>query len=250
MTESKGVLPLRELRDASHWWFLLLLVIADLAFIASHLLLQLTPIIDSGLYSLVRDRGYPEVFQYIKELWIIVLLLSVYLKTRAGGYVAWSLLFGYLLFDDAMQIHEKLGGVIGAHLHLVPFAGLRGQDFGELIVSALAGALLLTLIGWFYLRGAETCKRSTRHLLLLLFSVAFFGVVVDALHMMLRMGGKLNLFWGVVEDGGEMVAISCIAWYLFLLNVRQGELDFSLRRFLGAALARRSGRMRDPSPAG
>lgn len=251
MTESKIVLPGKEqFKETSASSFLLLLLVADFAFIFLHFLLQMTPILNNPLYSLERDRGYPEFYQYVKELWIIVLLLSICVRTRAVGYIAWVMLFGYLLCDDALQVHEKSGNYIAARLYFVPLLGLRAQDFGELAVSAMSGALLLTLLAWFYVRGSGTFKRSTKHLLLLLLTVAFFGIFVDMLHAALKMGRKVDLLLGVVEDGGEMIAMSFVVWYVFLLNVREGDLGFSLRSLVGAALTRRSTRTRDESRAG
>jgi hypothetical protein len=241
VTESKAVLPLREqFTETGPLSFLLLLVVADFVFIFLHFMLRMTPVLDNGLFSLARDGGYPELYQYIKELWIVVLLLSIYLRTRVGGYLAWSLLFGYLLFDDALQIHERLGGYLAAELQFSPFLILRAEDIGELAVSALAGGVLLTLIAWFYGRGPTPLKRSTRHLLLLVLILVFFGVVVD------MMPSAFTAMRGVVEDGGEMIAMSCIAWYVFLLNIRRGNPGFSLRRLAGDVLAQRSMRRREP----
>lgn len=103
MTESNIVFPGKnQLKETSASSFLLLLLVADFAFIFLHFLLEMTPILNRPLYSLEKDRGYPEFYQYVKELWIIVLLLSVCVRTRAVGYIAWIMLFGYLLCDDAL----------------------------------------------------------------------------------------------------------------------------------------------------
>ena len=251
MTESKVVLPGKEqFKETSASSFLLLLLVADFAFISLHFLLAMTPTLNSPLYSLGTDRGYAEFYQYVKELWIIVLLLSICVKTRAVGYIAWAILFGYSLGDDALQVHEKFGSYIATRLSFVPLLGLRAQDFGELAVSAMSGALLLTLLAWFYVRGSDAFKQSTKHLLLLLLLVAFFGIFVDMLHTALKMGRTVNFLLGVVEDGGEMIAMSFVAWYVFLLNVREGNLGFSLRSLVDAALTRRSTRTGQKRPAG
>jgi hypothetical protein len=239
-----------QLKETSASSFLLLLLVADFAFLFLHCLLKMTPILNNSLYSLERDQGYPEFYQYIKVLWIIVLLLSIGVRTRAVGYIAWVILFGYLLGDDALQVHEKLGIYIAKKLHFVPLLGLRVRDFGELVVSAMSGALLLSLLTGFYVRGSDAFKRSTKHLLLLLLTVAFFGIFVDMLHIALKMGRKDHFLLGIVEDGGEMMAMSFVAWYVFLLDVREGDLGFALRSLVGAALTRRSTRTGDKPRAG
>jgi hypothetical protein len=47
-----------------------------------------------------------------------------------------------------------------------------------------------------------------------------------------------------------MVAMSFVAWYVFLLNIREGNLGFALRSLIGAALTRRSTRTGDKPRAG
>ena len=228
MRENDLIHPWKEqFKETSASTFLLLLLVADCAFIFLHFLM-LTPLLNSPLFSLERDHGYPEIYQYIKELWIVVLLLSILIKTRAVGYSVWALLFLYLLFDDALEIHETFGGYIATRLEFTPFLGLRAQDFGELAVSAMSAALLLTSLIFPYVRGLGAFKQVTRHLLLLLLALAFFGIFVDMVHIAL-MGWKASYLLGVVEDGGEMIVISIIAWYVFLLNVSEGNIGISLR---------------------
>jgi hypothetical protein len=65
------------------------------------------------------------------------------------------------------------------------------------------------------------------------------------LHIALKMGREVRILLGIVEDGGEMMAMSFVAWYVFLLNVREGDLGFALRSLVGAALTRRSTRTGD-----
>lgn len=204
-------------------YFLLLLLAADLAYIVLHLLLRLTPLLDNPLLALTRDRGYPEFYQYVKVFWIILLLVMTGVTTRTAGYAAWVLLFVYLLLDDALQLHENLGVQLAASFGFVPLVGLRTQDLGELAVSAVSGTLLLGLISGSYLRGADPFRQASRRLLLLVLVVVFFGVFVDMLHMMLNTGPTMDLVFEVIEDGGELVAMSVVAWYVFLLTIRNAR---------------------------
>ncbi len=208
--------------------FLLLLLAVDLAFVFLHFLL-LEGVIDNTLFSLERDRGYPEFYQYIKTLSIAILLLSVLTKTKVIGYGVWSLLFVYLLLDDALSMHESYGRYVATTMALAPAIGLRAQDFGELAVSVIAAALFLSPLAWLYMRESHAFKEVSKHLLLLLVGLAFFGIFVDMLHVAIKMGWKVRFLLGVVEDGGEMVMISIMAWYVFLLNSRGGNIGSSLR---------------------
>ncbi len=216
-----------QFKETSASTFLLLLLVIDCAFIVLHFWWW-TPLLNTPLLSLEKDQGYPEIYQYIKELGIVVLLLSILTKTRVAGYSAWVLLFLYLLLDDALQIHEDYGYYISTRLDFTPALRLRAQDFGELAVSAMIAALFLPSLILFYVRGVDAFKRVTRHLLLLLLALAFFGIFVDMLHIALK-GRMISYWWGAVEDGGEMVVMSFIAWYVFLLNVRDGNIGISLR---------------------
>ena len=219
--------------------FLALLVLADLVFIVLDSFGGIIPIFSSTLYSLGKDGGYPEIYQYVKEFWIVLLMLSVYLKTKEIGHILWVMVFAYLLFDDAIRIHERVGSIIAKNLDFTPIFGLRPQDFGELAVTVIALVLLLTPIGFFYLRASSMFKKITRDLLLLLLIIGFFGVFVDMVGIVVSWPqGRFLL--GIIEDGGEMIAISMLAWYVFLLNIRNGHASFSVCGLLSTAIMRRS----------
>ena len=199
-----------------------MLLVIDLAFIFLHFLL-LTDAFENTLFSLERDRGYPEFYQYLKIFSIVILLHFLFAKTKLIGYSVWSLLFLYLLLDDAFSIHETLGGFIATNLALAPAAGLRAQDFGELAVSGIAATVFLIPLALFYTRGLGAFKEVTKQLLWLLVALAFFGIFVDMLHVAIDMGWKVRFLLGVVEDGGEMLVVSLMAWYVFLIYFRDGH---------------------------
>jgi hypothetical protein len=226
----------RQFSEPSASTFLLLLLIADFTFILLHFL-RLTPVINDYLFSLERDLGYSEFYQYIKELWIFVLIIALLIKTRSAGYSIWAVLFLYLLFDDALQIHETFGGYIAASLEFTPFGGLRAQDFGELAVSTMAAAIVLSCLLFFYIRGLADFKKATRHLLLFLVAIAFFGIFIDMLHVALEMGWKISFLLGTLEDGGEMFVMSFVTWYVFLLHVRDGNSGINLRQSFSKAFS-------------
>ncbi len=204
--------------------FLLVMLAIDLAFVFLYFLVFLTDMTNNPLFSLETDRGYPEIYQYIKAFSIVVLLGSVLLRTRVIGYSAWCLLFLYLLLDDALGIHESVGNYIAVNMAFAPAIGLRARDFGELAVSAIAATLFLIPLALFYVRGPGAFKRASEHLLLLLVALAFFGVLVDLLHVAVKLGWKVTFLLGVVEDGGEMVVMSIMAAYVFLLYGRDGNI--------------------------
>ena len=231
---------LKHAKESSASSFLALLVSADLGFIVLHILWDTTSLLNTSLFSLSKDNGYPENYQYIKIFWIVILILSIFVKTREIGYFSWAMLFTYLLFDDAMRIHEQVGSMIASNMNFTPFLGLRLQDFGELIVTAISMVLLLGLVCFFYLRGSLMFKKITRDLLRLLLVLAFFGIFVDMLHIAVQLGETVSFLLEILEDGGEMIAISLVVWYVFLLNVRKEYASFPLCNLVRATLIRRS----------
>lgn len=54
--------------------FLSLLLLADLGLMLLHGLFKMH-LLSNPLFSVEMDLGYPEIFQYIKEYWIVILLL-------------------------------------------------------------------------------------------------------------------------------------------------------------------------------
>ena len=196
--------------------FLFLLLIADLLFIAVHALYKMN-VFSNPLFSIEKDFGYAEVYQYIKEYWIAALLIIAAFNKRLLILVAWALLFGYFLLDDSLQIHETFGDYLARSLQIQPMFNLRAQDFGELIVSAAAGTVLFSFLGLAYLYSHSSAREVSRQLFLLVICMVFFGILVDMLQIAIPWGRTV---WGMVEDGGEMVIMSVIVWYVYHIEMR------------------------------
>lgn len=193
---------------------LFLLILADLCFIFIHVLFLLE-LLRNPLFSIEQDFGYGEVYQYIKEYWIMVMLFIIAVKRTTIVYFTWSLLFMYLLLDDALKIHENFGITLANYWKLQPNFGLRAQDYGELSITGISFLILFLLIGIAYLFSDKKARKISRHLLILVLSVAFFGVLVDMLHIVVPWNKPI---FGLIEDGGEMLVMSIIVWYVFALD--------------------------------
>lgn len=217
--EEAGVVPPTSTSTpaASASVFLVLLLVGDLVYIAIHLVWTETKLLNSPLAALDVDRGYAEFFQYMKLLWAALLITFMSLRTRRWGYLAWAFLFAYLLLDDSFSVHENLGKLLAVRLALPAAFGLRAVDFGELLMTAMAGAVMTVILGWAYLRGGPELRRSSRHMLVLLLAIVFFGVGVDMVHSAIHPVGWMDNALVILEDGGELVVSSFIAWYAFLL---------------------------------
>ncbi len=153
---------------------LFLLVITDLSFFFLNILLK-AGFITSALFSIQTDLGLAEIFQYLKEYWIVCILIVLGYRRSALIYVAWAFLFTYLLLDDSLQIHENLGMELTRFLESKTAFGLASQDIGELIVSALFGGLFFILIGVVFLKAKKADRVVSKSLFYMVVILAFFG---------------------------------------------------------------------------
>lgn len=208
--------------NVSNWSLKLfyLLLATDVVFIILHIVYIYTGRTLNISFSIEHDGGYAELFQYLKEYWIAILLCFVAVRKRSVLYLLWSLLFFYLLLDDSMLIHERFGKRIANRLNFSSGLELRAQDFGEVIVSAAVSLLFLILITIAYYRFSDRqSKKVSRYLTMMLFTLAFFGIAVDLAHVAFG-SFALQIFFSILEDGGELVAMSIIACFVFLLPER------------------------------
>lgn len=185
-------------------------ILLDVAFIQLHRL-YLQDILGVG-FSIENERGYAEYYQHLKELAVALIALALMIKSTDALYLCWTLLFTYLFVDDSFEIHESFGLQLSRNLNFTSAYGLRAQDFGELIVSGVAGLSFAVLLAISFSRGKKRAIHESKVLLAMLLALAFFGVLVDMVHI--RVSGPWSYRLGIVEDGGEMLVISIILWYV------------------------------------
>ena len=216
---------------------LTLLVAADLAFIALGILYECgfvnlfnvcSALNLNSYFSLTRDRGYAEVFQYIKEYWLIILFIFLAIKQNLKIYSGWVFLAIYLLLDDALEIHENLGLVIAERLNYIYLFNLRPEDYGELTVFAIVGVGFFLWLSLSYRWANSRERKIFKDLIGILFGLAVFAVAIDTIHVFL----DRYVFWkstlAVVEDGGEHIMISILVCYVISLatNYPQKNIAF------------------------
>ena len=151
--------------------FLTLLILGDMGFIFLHILYTYTGLLSNDLFSIELDRGYGEMFQYIKEFSIVMLLLFLSKRRSRFLYFCWALLFFYLLADDSFQLHERLGSSIVNYLGMHPkydIRGIRAQDFGELSVSIFFGTIFIPLIAITHYRSDVVTREISKYLFVML----------------------------------------------------------------------------------
>jgi hypothetical protein len=199
---------------------LVALLAADLLFIVLNVFYllpqQYFPLFQQDAFSVSQDRGLAEAYQYVKEFWIALIFFWLVIKHRRIGLLGLGLLFSYLMFDDMIQIHEKLGDVAAnlfVHLPLLTlFPNMQPDDFGELLVAGLIGLVILGAISVPYLRSRGETRQVFQTIFLLLIIFLLFAVGLDFINGFF--GPRIvREFISLVEDGGEMLVMSVICWY-------------------------------------
>jgi len=210
--------------------FLIILLSADLMYILLHMTSKIAGFLDMGAtiqdeaFNIYTDLGIAESFQYAKEYWIFILLAWMIFKHKKYFFTGWAIMFIYLLFDDIFSIHERLSSFVlerfGVSSRQTLFAEVRYQDFGEIGISLFFGLLLLFPIAIAYIRGDSKVRTTFHYLIGCLLLLVFFGVITDFIdrlfseetHKILKEIGIL------IEDGGEMIAMSIMCWYVYTLT--------------------------------
>lgn len=202
---------------------LLLLLAADVAFIVLHVVSVETSWLRGRPFSLEQDNGLPEAFQYVKQFWIALCMLTLFRRTREVVYLGWVVVFGFLLLDDAFQFHEHVGQWLGQTYSLPVAFGLRPDDIGELLFAAFIGLVTALLIGFGFWHGDHDARIVTRDTAMLVVVLAVFGVGCDILHVIAHFKGSLTAqLLLILEDGGEMIVVSIIAAYIFNVVIHEG----------------------------
>ena len=206
---------LTRLHESDATKFLVLLLVVDLGFLLLDGVASFTGLISRDRLALNRDRGYPESFQYMKFVWLTVLMLWVAWRDREPRYVFWGLLFAALGLDDAFELHESTAGLLVGSLNLAGAGNLRAVDFGELSFAIGAGVVVLALLVLTAWRSGPAFRQASLDLFALLLLLGLFGVVLDFAAMAVDLGPVGNRFPSAAEDWGEMVTVSLMAWYGF-----------------------------------
>jgi hypothetical protein len=161
------------------------------------------------VFSLDGDRVAGEIFQYLKEFWIVLASLMLYRLRRQPVFAAWSLTFAYILADDSMELHEKAGQVLAKSMYLPSLGGMLPVHTGQLVFAAACAVALFLVMGLLYLRADANARRVSCMMLAGLLLVGVFGVGADFMHVWTN----LDVFI-IVEEGGELIAMSLICAFM------------------------------------
>lgn len=177
---------------------------------------HLWPVFDMSTEGSLSER-------YLQGICLLTaVLFAIDAKARGSRLAAFfALLYGFVWVDDTALYHETAGTAIAQALDLEPALGLRAKDFGE-VLAWLVAALPLTLAAAWSWRDRQPGDPGLALLVGASFALlVLFGLVVDMIHMLVP--GPLHTLFGIVEDGGETLAISLTAVIAVAL-LRRGEV--------------------------
>lgn len=213
-------LPRSELRIAEGGMaskrVLSVLLVADIGFmvlyVLSAFLFQLYEIQIHQFLYFNTENSLASTWGYAKYGFALALFYALFRESKNVGFVLLIAILLILLLDDAAELHDKLGLALGRYLDFGLFAGLEGQDRGEPVVYVFMAAIIFTLLyisfGYFKSSNMQTFINFTWALLLL----AFFGAAFDVVHAVFfadtEFLSALDVVATVIEDGGELLAVS------------------------------------------
>ncbi|WP_405247881.1 hypothetical protein [Cellulophaga sp. Asnod2-G02] len=193
--------------------FLKVLLLIDVMFILGHTLITVFHKDEfKGFLLDTQELGFPEYFQYIKYLMAIALTTYVIIKKQIE-YWPFLCLFLFLFIDDVFQIHNRASWFFSSNLKL------PSLFFGKLIFLGIIGLLETLFISFFYRTASLETKSTYKDIFLLLILFFFFGIAIDLIHSFLLNTGKIAPFLTLIEEGGEMITLSILVWYFFVITL-------------------------------
>ena len=188
---------------------------ANCCLIGFHIVLRLVAYSDIYRDKLFRrdllittEGGYPEIFNYLQLAVLAWLMLHVFVRTRQAIYASLGAVFLLALGEDALQLHERVGGY-AASIDLPTPSFLGADHFGEVLHWLIVGALSVAALVYGFVASSAEDRKIGAIFVLLSFMLGFFAAVVDAAHVVLL--GKFfasDFVLGIAEDGGEMLMIA------------------------------------------
>lgn len=196
------------------------LLSVDLVLISFHFLHRLTyngilppSIFSNTIFSMSIEAQLPDIFQFLKQLGIVLLLL--YVSRKEHVYRIWAAIFAYLLLDDLFLIHESVGFALEAYAPQIgSIARSEVAQIGYLFLLSIVMFGIALLMIW---RTRGKVRLVSIYLTFLLAVAAFFGVFVDLIQSVVMDIFGISGIVKIVEDGGEMIIFSFILWYVYKL---------------------------------
>jgi hypothetical protein len=163
------------------------------------------------------DHSYAEFFGYAKALAVVALLISAHRLSSKWMYSVWAGVFAYVVLDDALLIHERLGRALAG-----PSSSDWEWDMGQLATWGVVGLALLAITVASLVRSSGQERTNGVLLLATLLALGFFAVAIDLAHVLFRASftGASQVFT-VIEEGGEQLVLSLAVALTALIRRRK-----------------------------
>ena len=198
-------------------WFLATLVLLDVAFVALTGL-RFLGFVEDHRFSIHRDGGYAEFFQYGKEVLCAVLLARLASRWHAWLPALVAVIMAYLFLDDALQWHETIGQAVSDRLSTDGPLGDAyhiGQFAYACVLGSVAGAAIAA--AWFH--SEPFVRRAMGPLLACLLAFFACAALLDVAHELFLT--HLNLtsrLADLAEEVGEHLSLSVALWWCFVMS--------------------------------
>ena len=199
---------------------LFFMLLTDVAFIVVHLLHCFhSKLGEASSLLLDTGYGYPENFQFLKYTIILILLGTFIAKKNWFSFIPLLFLFILLFLDDVFQWHRLFGNAIYQFFHVEGIWRFSGTNVGSMLYAFILGVFCFLLIIFGVQKSSERLKGYYRVIFFMLSALFLFGFGVDVLNQAISYYyGKICLFT-VIEEGGEMIVLSLLVWYLIGIGI-------------------------------
>jgi hypothetical protein len=196
------------------------LLLADALFIVLYIIsVGLFEIYDIQIHQFLyfnSEYSLASVWGYSKYGFALALFYAVFRDTRNTGYLLLSFILLILLLDDAAELHDRLGLLIGPYLDFGPFTQMDVQDRGEPFVYVLMAVIIFSLLFGAYGPLKKSNRLTFLNFMWAIFMLAFFGAALDVAHGFLSaytaQSYMRDLVATVVEDGAELIAVTFLVF--------------------------------------
>lgn len=245
-------IDLRPLRRDTGALLLTLLLFVDVAVIALHLTYTFTGVPGGIHFDLGVDRSYGEFLLYIKFGWIAVLGVVLARRRRAPVFGMIAIGSLVLLLEDALILHERIGWrlneTILAAVPALNGLGILSVQIGELLWLGVIAVVVAAAFAIAYWRATARDRRDAASIVVFFLVLAFFAVVIDTVHSLFALGSLGDLLFTVIEDGGEIVALTpavALAFALATADDRSAQPDHDSTVTSATVLSGRRPRQRE-----
>lgn len=228
----------------------LALLAVDAALLLAHFLVYLLKSLGlvaaaPDLLHLETQWGLASLLMYGKWLAIICLLSLSWRQVREPLFLSLAIVFLFLLVDDSLGVHERIGAELTQELGLRAAWGLRGNDFGKLAFWAFAGAACFVVFILGYLRSSRQTQRLGHLFLAGIAGLVVVGIGIDLVSVLAKqldaglVGRAARFGLRMIEDGGEMILGSLLVTlaYAIFKDLTAAVAGTDWPRFFGTSRA-------------